>query len=47
MVIVVCDSEGGSVATGLTNTDVVAVVESAPMLGETPLNQLVVPELMP
>ena len=34
----------GRVATGLTNTDVVPVVTAAPLLGETPFSQLVVPE---
>ena len=35
------------VATGLMKKEVVAVVRMAPLLGETPLSQLVVPELTP
>jgi len=34
----------GSVATGLTKIEVVPVVKDSPPLGETPLNQLVVPK---
>lgn len=46
-VMVVSDALFGSVAIGLTKKDVVAVVRTAPLLGETPFSQLVVPELTP
>ena len=35
----------GGVATGLRKIEVVPVVSTAPLLGETPLSQLVVPLL--
>jgi len=35
----------GGVAIGLRKMEVVPVVSTAPLLGETPLSQLVVPEL--
>ena len=47
IVTVVSDVLLANVATGLTKKEVVAVVRMAPLLGETPLSQLVVPELTP